>query len=96
MELGPRIPILENVEKLVSEFSKYDQSVFSKTEDYARIINSFLSDSEKSLEFKEDGEVIIRLPSGSEGVHVLSSGRGNYLYSYQHLCSEKKATDHLF
>ncbi|NKJ44625.1 AAA family ATPase [Novosphingobium sp. SG720] len=74
MELGPRLPLLEDVEKLVNDFSSHERSIFSQTENYARIMNSFLSDSGKKLEFREDGEVVIRLPIGSEGVHVLSSG----------------------
>lgn len=74
MELGARLPILEEVEKLVNELSSSEKIIFEKTENYARIINNFLSDSQKKLEFKEDGEVIICLPGGSDGVHVLSSG----------------------
>ncbi|WP_454796925.1 AAA family ATPase [Novosphingobium lindaniclasticum] len=75
IELYPRIPLFGELERLVTKFNVDEQNVFSETDAYLRIMNSFLEDSRKELYFGADGFLKIMLPSGEPAsVHVLSSG----------------------
>jgi hypothetical protein len=72
---APRVSLIRKVEEFVNIFNVRESETFSNTEKYLKIMNSFLGDSRKELSFREDGNLSVKLPSGTlADVYHLSSG----------------------
>jgi predicted ATP-dependent endonuclease of OLD family len=72
---APQLSLIRQVERLVNEFNDSERKIFEKIRRYEEIVNSFLNDSKKSISFREDGELLVSLPSTVRSdVLMLSSG----------------------
>ncbi|MBB3892372.1 putative ATP-binding protein involved in virulence [Phenylobacterium haematophilum] len=75
MRLEPRVSLIKEIEEFVNNFNDAESEIFRHTNRYLSIMNSFLEDSRKTLSFKEDASLIVKLPSGEMAdVYHLSSG----------------------
>lgn len=72
---GPKLATISDVEDLVNKFNAYERHIFSQTNRYLDVINSFFVDSGKIMSFTLSGDLVVSLPSGDKGnVYCLSSG----------------------
>ncbi|RYB01486.1 AAA family ATPase [Lichenibacterium ramalinae] len=74
--IQPRLSLISQLETLINHFNNEQRELFAYSVKYTEIMNAFFNDSNKSIGFKEDGSLILRLPSHPDGadIYYLSSG----------------------
>jgi predicted ATPase len=78
MQLMPQEDQADLVYRFVQSFNKETDRIFTDIRKYQSLVNQFLADGSKTLDFTSQGSVVIRLPNGKvKPMTAMSSGESH-------------------
>jgi predicted ATP-binding protein involved in virulence len=84
--LEASLPFIERIQTLLENFREGQEQSYAAFSLYTNVVNGFISDSNKHIEFSASGRIVLRLPNGDEGdVRQLSSGERQLFVLLTHL-----------
>lgn len=74
--IQPRLELISRLEVLINKFNDAERGLFAYSTKYLSIMNAFFNDSRKTVGFKDDGSLYLKLPGRTENadIYFMSSG----------------------
>jgi ABC-type Mn2+/Zn2+ transport system ATPase subunit len=92
LQAQPQVQRIMDVSALIEEFNKKVEQLEEPIQNYKKLVNRFLNDSKKSIDFSTDEKVIARLPDQTtRPINSLSSGERQIVVILTHLAFNELA-----